>query len=177
LAHAHAGGDGQQHGRIGQVAPLEEEGFEQRLGHCRLAVPFGSQFDEGMSRQRVRLTGDLVELQFEADAPAGGAHALDDGRHRVAELASVVLFTRHALGRQVGIELVDAPAHLGRRLVGPGGTPLRQRGIELALADETPGADDVRDDVDLEHGAIVDQAGRLSLSRPFLGGRGLLQFG
>jgi hypothetical protein len=120
--------------------------------------------DQPVRVARVRLQRDALEVERDAGLRPGPAHAIVDlrGARGPPELALEIVPAVDALGGQVGIELVGVPAHGRQRLAGLG--ERRERGIEMALADVAPGADDVRDDVD-------DRQGRLGFHGGFRGFR------
>ena len=75
-----------------------------------------------------------------------------------------MFLARNARFRHVRVELERQPAHGWLLLIGPALLVQPQRGFQAPLADEAPGSDDVRDDVDGERGrglhALLLSAGR-----------------
>jgi len=92
----------------------------------------------------------------QALAGADGAYRLVDplGPLGAAEFRIDIALPHHALGGHAGIELKGAPAHrhLGLRAGA-------ERPGEPALADKAPGADRIREDVEMHANAMVMEAG------------------
>ncbi len=105
--------------------------------------------DEGIPRK------EYLERKFNVDFPAYACHARVAVRVAGAELALDVFLARNALIWQVRVELERQPAHGRLFLIGHALLEHPQGGFQAALTDETPGSDDVRNDVDGELGLPV----------------------
>ena len=101
-----------------------------------------------MRIERIGRALNLVES--EGNAPASAR--LDQPRIHLAdtlgtELAREVIGAAHSFGRNCGIQLIGAPAHLhiqGAEFL----VSLRQRRFKIALAHETPWANRIAHDID-----------------------------
>jgi hypothetical protein len=109
---------------------------------------------------RVERVAGAREVEAEVEPLLGGdlRHLL---LHRAGLLDARAVLLRQVLGaialtlsRGGGVELEAAPRHLDRVAVLEG----RERGLEAALADVAPGAGDVRPDLDVHGGSLVERA-------------------
>src|SRR6185312_7341635 len=126
--------------KVGTEKPLDER--------IRVASLLGPG-DQPMRIARVRLQRYSIDVERDPDTLAGLAHAnvAFVGARDTAPFVLEILGTRNALRRQIRVELERVPANgdIDRRLRR---SQLRERNLELALADEAPRAHDIRDDVD-----------------------------
>src|SRR5581483_8342108 len=100
---------------------------------------------------------DLVHVIDEAFAARGGGDALGNAFVAVGrpEFGGKVLLARNALARDPVIQEIGPPVQFDRHV-----RLERQRLFEATLANETPWADDIGDDIDaqgllLRHGGLL----------------------
>ena len=149
LVHAGALGDAREHGVIGEVGALKEVGTQKRLFHFRLAANMRGAGDQAMRCKGVGLAQHFVEGESNTKRRTNRFKPFVRIR-APAKFLRDVLLARDALPGQVRVELVGMPLHHRR---GPIGMFLRiqhQGGFEPALADKTPGANHVGDDIDIQ---------------------------
>ena len=144
--------DLREHLGIGQHGPLLEVAPKQALGNGILFPGAGRVMHQTMCLQRIGLNGDRVEGKLDTDLLADTRNARIVACTARTELAFYVGLSRHAFGRNVGIELIRKPAHGWRGLIGGLFSVHRQGGFEATLPDVAPGSNDVRDDLDGELG-------------------------
>ena len=135
---------------VSDVRTLDKVGVEQHIGDFVLPTVTLAKAQQTMRVQRVGLHRDLVEGKWNTYAFPHHAHALISIA-ACAELALDVLGAGNAFLRQIRIQLKRQPAH-GRLDIGLLFAEQLERTFEFALPDETPGSNNVGDDVDLQGG-------------------------
>lgn len=130
---------------IGEVRAFREKGVENIFDDRRPLARFLGPMDDAVNVDRVRLPLDFLEMKLDAfflaefrDALMRGAEALI-----TTEFAREIIFARHAFARYLRIEKIRAPVNFGFDI-----RPQFERGFETPLAEVTPRADDVGDDID-----------------------------
>ena len=132
-----------------------EQGLQQRLALGRAAELAGP-LPQAVGIGGVRHAGDLAKVQLYADAGRRLSHLGLTQAHPLlaAKAPQIEIVKRLPLHRQRGQQLHPAPAH-GNLHLGLRHPQLGQRLIQLTLADETPGTDEIEIDLDAERHALT----------------------
>ena len=137
--------DLRQHLPVADIAAFQEIGLEQRLGHRFLQLFVIGKADHPVRIHRVGGALDLLEIERNVLAAADPADGVVDlpGAHLAAELGFDIGLAVHAFLRHAGVQLEGAPADFEGRH-----RPQLQRALQSALADITPGADHVGENIE-----------------------------
>ena len=142
------------------VAALDEVGTEQSLFHVQLKLLRLGVVEKLVGENGVGVL-DLVVVVVEADTTGDPNHPFDHLANPLLRVPSnLVQIIRGAAlevdrGVRRELEAVELDVDRRRVLIGP---VLGQADLEVALADVTPGADDIGPNVDLDRGFGVRRA-------------------
>src|SRR5258705_1409590 len=141
-------GDLRQNLAVADVAAVQKIDPKQRLDHGILRALLTSQPNEPMRVEGVGRALHAVEGEVNSLSRAGLAYLRIESLRALpaAEFACAIQFPVYPFGGHIRIQLERAPVHFGlsSRL------QQNQRLLETALADETPGAYHVGDNVDCQ---------------------------
>ena len=158
---AHLGGQPRQRRVVGEQLALAEVGGEQALGQRAVEVVRARELQQAVRVERAAAACD-GEVEAQPLRRRGLGHAIVHGLRlleRDAVLARQVrVAIAGALGRRIRDELERAPRDLDRVAV----LELSQRTLEAPLADEAPGAGEVRPDLQLHRISCSRRAWRAS---------------
>ena len=154
--------DGDQGGDVANVAPLGPIGAEEGRDDGGLPPFQPRPMDQAVCVQRVGNAGNGAKIDLKACVARGlfDARVNLDCAGLAAKLCLQILASVPPIGGHVGVQLKGVPFDF------KGVVRVRlKRAVKIALADIAPGANRVREDVELDHrGPLCRRARRLSFA-------------